>query len=135
MPDFALNGAVIIKHWGEHATIVALPDEVFAVEGLRGHFRVKMADASKGGRYVAAEKLMKAEAPAVKVGYGHSVLFDSAKLIGVDALNDGQFVILCFRDAEYCVGEFTMQRNDLFALLQRQVAAPSADTSAVSGGG
>ena len=57
MTDFAKGDRVKLKHWGDTATVVALPDEVEAVEGLKGHYRIKLDDAAKGYRYVTPDKL------------------------------------------------------------------------------
>lgn len=60
--DFTKGERVKLKHWGDTATVVALPDEVEAAEGLKGHYRIKLDDAAKGWRYVTPDKLVRVEA-------------------------------------------------------------------------
>lgn len=68
--DFAKGERVKLKHWGDTATVVALPDEVEAVEGLKGHFRIKLDDAAKGWRYVTPDKLVRVNDRRFKVCAG-----------------------------------------------------------------
>lgn len=74
MTDFAKGERVKLKHWGDTATVVALPDEVEAAEGLKGHFRIKLDDAAKGWRYVTPDKLVRVKntASPFKVCVGNS---------------------------------------------------------------